>query len=852
MESRKQSRSMCQEAEVIERTAVARRKRREGQSLHKVLGVGALFSTAYGNVGSSIYYALGVVAVAALGLTPAVFVITGCLFVCTAWSYSEATAAMPEAGGASSFTRRAFNEFASFGIGWAQMLTYTATIAISALFVPQYLSIFWPILKQPPYNIIGGAIAIVVLVVINIVGIKEAAALNVVLALLDLGTQVLIMLIALVLLFSPSVLLSQIHWGVAPTWGQFLYGLAIGTVAYTGIETISNMAEEAHNPDKDVPRSMNFVIIAVLVVYIGMPLAALSSMNVDANTVPVDPATGETVPVVVVPGRAGGHLRAQVRSQRRGLRASGDAGRRHHGHSCPEADRRGRRPSNGQQVTKLYGTQLGSNYVADPVLGMVRFLPDNVAWLRWILGPWVGILAATILFIATNAGIIGVSRLAFSLGQHRQLPRVLGRVHPTRLTPYVAVILFGIIAVILILPGQVTLLADLYAFGSMISFTAAHISVVVLRRKEPDLPRPFRPPLNFDFRGASVPLTAVIGGICTFAVWCIILYFKPLSGFIGIAWVGIGIVAYVIFRRAQGYSLTKTVKSPTLPATLQEDVVYDQLLVPVRDTAVSEEMMVLACQLATERKSSIDALYVIEVPLNLPIDASLPEERERARQVLERAAQAADMFNVKLTPVIVTARSAGQGDRGRGDRPPLRGHRPRLAGQAAHRRQGVRPHDRLRPQQPALRGDHQRHPQATRRDRRRPERVPEAMMPATVLPPRQSGPRGEAAVVARRREARAAAGALRRQAPRSGPAPQPVPAATAGRRDRAGGSAGASRIELTAAGDEPRTRPPGPEDRRETRRLDAVSPAGQRGPAGPPASGQPAATRGTSLRPPSW
>ena len=314
----------------------------------------------------------------------------------------------------------------------------------------------------------------------------------------------------------------------------------------------------------------------------------------------------------------------------------------------------------GQQVTQLYGTQLGSNYLADPVLGMVRFLPDNVAWLRWILGPWVGILAATILFIATNAGIIGVSRLAFSLGQHRQLPRVLGRVHPTRLTPYVAVILFGVVAIILILPGEIPMLADLYAFGSMIAFTAAHLSVIVLRRKEPDLPRPFRPPFNVTIGKTSVPLTAVFGGLATFSVWCVILYFKPLSGLIGLAWIGVGIVAYVIFRKVQGYSLTKTVRSPDLPATITEDVVYDQLLVPVRDTAVSEEMMVLACQLATERKSSIDALYVIEVPLNLPIDASLPEERERARLVLERAAHAADMFNVKITPVVVTARSAGK------------------------------------------------------------------------------------------------------------------------------------------------------------------------------------------------
>ena len=638
---------------------MARRKRREGQALHKVLGVSALFSTAYGNVGSSIYYALGVVAAAALGLTPLVFVLTGLLFVATAWSYSEATAAMPEAGGASSFARRAFNEFVSFGIGWSQMLVYTATIAISALFVPQYLSIFWPILKNPPYNIIGGAITIAVLVVINIVGIKEAARLNVVLAMLDLGTQVLIMIIALVLLLEPKILLDQIQWGIAPTWERFLYGLAIGTIAYTGIETVSNMAEEAASPGKDVPRSINFVIVAVLVVYIGMPLAALSSMNVGYNEVVVNPATGRTQPVEVIPGTPEGTwvLRSDptatvyvpVRQNKDGTWV------------IPQQDPTGPvQTIAGELVTQLHGTQLGSNYEQDPVLGMVRFLPDNVAWLRWVLGPWVGVLAATILFIATNAGIIGVSRLAYSLGQHRQLPRALGRVHPTRLTPFIAISVFGAVAVILILPGQVTLLADVYAFGSMISFTAAHISVIVLRFREPELERPFRAPLNVRVRGVRVPLTAVIGAICTFSVWCIIVYYQPVGRLIGFAWMGVGLVAYVIFRKVSGYSLTRTVKSPTLPASLQEDVVYDQLLVPVRDSRVSEEMMVLACQLATERKASIDVLYVIEVPINLPIDASLPDEHERARQVLERAGHAADQFKIKTTPVVVTARSAGR------------------------------------------------------------------------------------------------------------------------------------------------------------------------------------------------
>ncbi len=638
---------------------MARRKRRDGQALHRVLGVGALFSTAYGNVGSSIYYALGVVAAAALGLTPLVFVITGVLFIATAWSYSEATAAMPEAGGASSFARRAFNEYVSFGIGWGQMLVYTATIAISALFVPQYLSIFWPILRQWPYNTIGGAITIIVLVVINVVGIKEAARLNILLAVLDLGTQVLIMIIALVLLLEPKILIDQIQWGIAPTWQQFLYGLAIGTVAYTGIETISNMAEEATRPAKDVPRSINLVIAAVLIVYIGMPLAALSAMKVGYNEVIVNRATGLTQPADVLPGQIKGtYVLKSDPTQTVYVPvvqlADGSV-------VIPAQDPTGPVQSlEGELVTKLHGTQLGSNYLEDPVLGMVRFLPDNLAWLRMILGPWVGILAATILFIATNAGLIGVSRLAYSLGQHRQLPRVLGHVHPTRMTPYVAIIFFGFISLILVTPGKIGLLADLYAFGSMISFTAAHLSVIALRYREPDLERPFRAKLNVRLFGASVPLTAVFGAMGTFSVWCVIVYYQPQSRLIGFAWMTAGLVGYYIYRKAKGYSLTRTVYSPALPASMQEDVVYDQLLVPLTGSQVSDEMMVLACQLATERNSSIVGLYVIEVPLNLPMDAKLAREKALAEDVLAEAMHVAETFGVRLTPALATARSAGR------------------------------------------------------------------------------------------------------------------------------------------------------------------------------------------------
>ncbi len=141
---------------------MARRKHREGESLKKVLGVPALFSTAYGNVGSSIYYALGVVALYAMGATPIVFALTGLLFITTAWSYAEATAMVPEAGGSSSFARRAFNEFVSFGAGWALMLDYIVTIAISAFFVPHYMAVFWPALRTYPYDTIVGIAVILV------------------------------------------------------------------------------------------------------------------------------------------------------------------------------------------------------------------------------------------------------------------------------------------------------------------------------------------------------------------------------------------------------------------------------------------------------------------------------------------------------------------------------------------------------------------------------------------------------------------------------------------------------------------------------------------------------------------
>src|SRR4051795_11610415 len=274
-------------------------RRRRQQGLERVLGAPALFATVYGNVGSSIYYALGVTAVFALGLTPLVFAIAGVIFAATTLTYAEGTVRYPEAGGSSSFARHAFNEVVSFGAAWAQMLNYVITISISAFFVPHYLSIFWEPLKTNPWDIIVGALVIVLLVAVNIVGIQEAAKLNVTLAVLDFGTQLLLVLLGFYLVFSPSILIDNVDWGTTPTWSNFALAVPVAMIAYTGIETASNLAEEARDPARNIPRAYLMTAVAVFAIYLTLPAIALSAL-------PVKLVNGEYQTLLALPADQGG------------------------------------------------------------------------------------------------------------------------------------------------------------------------------------------------------------------------------------------------------------------------------------------------------------------------------------------------------------------------------------------------------------------------------------------------------------------------------------------------------------------------------------------------------------------
>ncbi len=574
--------------------------------LRKSVGTSGMFATAYGNVGSSIYYALGLVAAHALGLTPLVFLFAGGLFALTAKTYAEGASMFPEAGGSSSFARHAFNDVVSFFAGWALSLDYILTIAISAFFVPHYLSAFPGLhsLNHNPGDIFGGLIVVVVLVALNIRGLGESAKLNLVLALVDLITQILLVCIGAFLVLNPSLLINQVHLGTVPTWKELIFALSLAMLAYTGIETVSNMAEEARDPGKQVPKAVNYVVLAVLAVYAGISVVALSAL-----------------PIV----HHGAGYSAQLKQS----------------FSHPG-----------------YATALGHFFENDPVLGVIEHLGLHGTVLT-VAKYYVGVLAATILFIATNAGMIGISRLSWSLAEHRQLPSLFSQLHPRYRTPWFTLVFFALFASALIIYGNTEVLGNLYSFGAMLSFTTAHASIVALRVKDPDRERPYTTIWGVRIRGHVIPMAAVIGGIGTFAAWIAVTVLHSEAKVVGIPWMVVGMVAYYVYRRSQKLDPKKSYKieRPERPPDFEE-LEYSTALVPIFGDDVSATALRSAAKLIGE-EGIVYAIFVLPVPRQLSLEAGLEDEEAQGRSVLESARIQAKRLGIRVHTGLIRTRNPG-------------------------------------------------------------------------------------------------------------------------------------------------------------------------------------------------
>jgi APA family basic amino acid/polyamine antiporter len=487
-----------------------RRPRIKAHPLRRVLGIPGLFSAGYGNVGSSIYYALGIVVLVAMGATPIVLALAGILFIFTALTYAEGTAMFPEAGGSASFARHGFNDSVGFISGWALMLSYIVTIAISAFVIPPYLSYFWPPLKDSA--VISTTISmgiIFFLMIINVIGVKETSFINVIAAVFDLLVQLLIISLGLLVVFNFDTLIHNIrfYW---PNWDSLVLGIALAAIAYTGVETMSQMAEETKQPAKRVPRALILMIVVVLILFSGVSTVGLSAMTPAelATYWATDPVAGiaDSISMAIAP----------------------------------------------HQIA----TQLASTNEVIIILTWI------FTGLRDILPVLVAVLAASILFIATNAGLLGISRLAFSLGRYQLIPPTLGRVHQRFKTPYISIILFSAVALAILVPSFFVRdvffeLGALYAFGSLLSFGLAHASIMRLRIKNPDLPRPFKLGWNVRFKQRELPVTAILGLLGTAVVWVVVVFTQPYSRLVGFIWMAVGLLVYIIYRWRRKSSLSK-------------------------------------------------------------------------------------------------------------------------------------------------------------------------------------------------------------------------------------------------------------------------------------------------------
>ena len=509
-------------------------------------------------------------------------------------SYAEGTTELRETGGAATFVRRAFNDLAGFIAGWALFLDYLIVTALAALFLPHYLgrAVGATGLESGPWDKVVAIGVIAFIGVARLVRRKRIYVAGLGVATIDLFTQLLLVVLGLALLWSPDALTKGASLGSSPSWHELAFALPLAMLAYTGLETVANLAEETRRPGVQLPKSLFGGIGTVVVVYVGIAVVGLMAFPVHDGT-----------------------------------------------------------------------TELGTVWGEAPLMGIVAALdPHLPAWLHVPLRVYVGLSGAFILLLAAATSISGFGRLAYSLGEHGQLPRAFGRLHRRTLVSPEAVLASVVLSTAIILAisaldNPFAFLASLFSFGVLLAFTAAQLAVIQLRRTEPNRRRPFKVPLNVRIRGVEVPIPSVVGAAATFAVWIVAMATHPAARYAGPAWLAAGLIVYLLVRRERGAGLLEHVTSTD--EQVVPEATFKSILVPMKLGQIGEEMVATAVKLAEERGARVEALHVIKVPLDLPLDASMKDEEARAAESIEEARALGADHRVEVRGSIVRARAIG-------------------------------------------------------------------------------------------------------------------------------------------------------------------------------------------------
>ena len=414
--------------------------------------------------------------------------------------------------------------------------------------------------------------------------------------LLDLVTQLMLVALGFIVLFSPHTLVQGLHLGTSPSWYQLTFAVPLAFLAYTGLETVANLAEETREPGRDLPRSLFSTIGAVVLVTVLIALVGLSAF----------PASGGTTEL----GTTTGWQRAPLMG-----------------------------------IVDALGPHIGSTF-------------EN------ILRVYVGLTGALILLTAAITSNSGFGRLAYSLGEHGQLPRGFGRLSRRSRHSPEAVLAAGGISITLLLAtafstNPVAFLASLFSFGVLVAFTAAQLAVIKLRFRQPDVEQPYRVPFSVRIRGADIPIPTVLGTLATAAIFVAAMVTHIGARYGGPAWLLVGLAVYLVVRRRSGTGLLEHVEAAA-ERELPPEAAFSKILVPMKLGEIGEEMIATAVKLAQERDASVVAIHVIRVPLDMPLDAELIDEEERATASLAEAAQLGDDLGVEVETRAIRARSIGE------------------------------------------------------------------------------------------------------------------------------------------------------------------------------------------------
>ena len=557
----------------------------------------ALFAVVYTTSVSSVYFALGVVARRAGGLTPAVFLVAGIFFQLTAMTFSEGASLHQERGGSAVFARYAFNELVSFVAGWAIVLDYTILIAVTALTVPAYLAAFWAPIGRGGLQIVVAIGVILFVLADNVTGVSSRRLRRrILITAADVGLQAIVIVLGLALAFHPDRLTQSIHLGTAPSASSLAFALPIAVIAFTGLEAAASLAGEVSASNHALKRLVLSGSSIIVLIYVGISLVGVAALPV------------------------------------------------HHGL-----------------------TELGQQHIKAPVLGVVEAFKPH--WVANVLKYAVAIGGALGLAAAAGSAMLGVSRVGYSLATNRQIPSAVGRLHSRWSTPYVIMSIAALAAVALVIPTDLELLVGIFAFGALLSFTIAHLSVIALRFREPDRKRPYRVPFSIAFRGGSIPIPAVLGAVFSFAGWISVLAFHAGARYVGVGWLAAGLTLYVTYRKTESKPLLRRVTIPE--RALRHEALepeFGSILVPVFGNRLDDDIVQTAGRLAAETRedagsggSVIEAVWVVEVPLALPLNAPLPDAQvQRGRAALARAKAVGEEYEgVTVVTTVVRARGIG-------------------------------------------------------------------------------------------------------------------------------------------------------------------------------------------------